>query len=450
MRTNPFSAIAVLLAFWAPAGRAQDVQEPPPMARNGFQLLNLSGYAVYYSSSLPANAYQPGAGQLLSDAGGGGSARLGWMSFGERSSFSFIYTPSFTGRARYSEWNALNHTASLTAITHPAPRWTLGFAVNGDYSSTDQFLFAPTAYSAAVAAPGQFTDLAAALLAGRFSTPQLATLFTNAPTAQSPLRDLLYGQRMFTAGGQISLSYSSSPRLSFTFTGNGTRNQNVQNDRVVAAGNGYVLAETTLGSGSASFNYSLSPLTQLGGTVTVTRTVSPIYDAYTTTSLLTLGHTFAKRWLLQAHGGVGVSRPLFSKLVSLATSEHPIAGGSIGFRTFAHTCVASFDRVVNDAYGTGATKSSNAGGTWRWSRPGSSWWLEAGGGWEQLQGMALFSTSGWRANAGLGRLIGSHTTLLTQYAYLHYEGVAGGSAYKTGQSAVRVSVVWSPSPVVAQ
>ena len=426
---------------------AQEVQTPPPTARNGFQILNLSGYGVYYSSSLPSSGYQLGAGQLLSDFGGGGSARLGWMSFGERSSFSVIYTPSFTGRVRYSEWNALNHAASLTAITHPAPRWTVGFSMNGDYSSLDQFLFSPTAYSAAVAAPGQFSDLASALLAGRFSTPQLASIFTSAPTAQSPLRNLLYGQRMFTVGGQMSASYSHSPRLSFTFTGNGTRNQHVQDERLITAGNGYVLANTTAASGSASFNYSVSPLTQLGGTVTATRTLSSLYDSYTSTSILTVGRMFAGRWLLQAHGGIGFSKPLrFYTPGPLTTKTYPVGGGSIGFRTVAHTFLASLDRTVSDSYGTGASTSANANGTWRWSRPGNSWWVEAGGGWEQLQGNAVYNTSGWRTSVSVGRAVGAHTSLLTQYVYLNYSGRTSSLPYDVGQSAVRVSVVWTPHP----
>jgi len=447
MRSKRLSAIACLLAAAAPMVPAQEVEPPPPTARSGFQILDLSGYMVYYSSSLPSGGYKPGEGELLSDVGGGGSARFAWMKVTERSSFSLIYTPSFTGRMRYSEWNALNHAVSLTAITHPAPRWRLGFAMNGDYSSLDQFLFSPTAYSAAVAAPGQFNDLASAVLAGRFNTPQLASIFTSAPTAQSPMRNLLYGQRMFTIAGQMSLSYSYSPRLSFTFIGNGTRNQHVQDERLFTAGIGYLLADTTSGGGSAGFNYSVSPLTQLGGTVTTTRTASSVYDAYTTTSIVTLGRTIGGRWLLQGRGGVGVTKPVQQSTPgSLSTAAHPVAGGSIGFRTFAHTLLASFDRTVSDSYGTGASTSASTAGTWRWSRPGTAWWLEAGGGWEQLQGNAVYSTSGWRTNIGVGRAVGRHTTLLTQYVYLNYYGRSNGLAYNTSQTAVRFSIVWTPAP----
>ncbi len=425
----------------------QEAQTPPPTSGQGFQLLNLSGYGVYYSSSLPATGYQLGAGQLLSDVGAGGSARLGWMSFGDRSSFSLVYTPSFTGRFRYSEWNALNHAVALKAITHPAPRWTLAFAANGDYSSLDQFLFAPTGYSAAVAAPGQFSDLASALLAGRFSSPQLASVFTGAPTAQSPLRSLLYGQRMFTVGGQLSASYAHSPRLSFTFTADGTRNQHVQGNRLISAGNDYLLADTTSASGSATFNYSVSPVTQLGGMVTATRIDSSFYEGYTDKSVLTVGRTVAGRWLLQARGGVGVSKPLrFYTPGKLSTAAAPVAGASIGFRAFAHTFLASFDRTVSDSYGIGASTSVNANGTWRWSRPGNSWWMEAGGGWEQLQGSGVYNTSAWRTSVGLGRAVGSHTALLTQYVYLNYYGQINGLSVNAGQSAVRVSVIWTPHP----
>jgi hypothetical protein len=446
-----------LLFRWAPLIMAlspsvlpaQEVQAPPSAARTGFQLLNLSGYGVYYSSSLPSTGYQLGSAQLLSYFGGGGSAQLGWMRFGDRSSFSFVYTPSFTGRTRYSELNALNHAASFTAITHPAPLWALNFSTNGDYTSVEQFLFSPTVYSSAVAASGEFSDLASAILAGRFSTPQLASIFTSAPTAQSPLRILLYGQRMFTVGGQISASYSHSPRLSFIFTGNSTRNQQVQENGLINAGHG-LLADGTSASGSASFNYSLSPLTQLSGTVTATRSFSSSYEGYSSMSILSVGRTFAGRWLLQARGGIGFSKPL--RLYTpgpLSTVAKPVGGGSIGFRALSNTFLASFDRMVSDSYsdtyGTGALTRAKAGGTWRWFRPGNSWWVEGGGEWEQLQGRtAAYNVSAWRTRVGVGRILRAHISLLTNYVY--YYGRTSGSPYDAGQSAVRVSVVWTPHP----
>src|SRR5579872_5000152 len=83
--------------------RAQDSGIPAPVPRGGFQIRSISGYAEYYSSSLPNNGgYQPAATNLPSDAGAGGSAVFDWTKFTDRSSFSLSYTPSYTGRVRYS------------------------------------------------------------------------------------------------------------------------------------------------------------------------------------------------------------------------------------------------------------------------------------------------------------------------------------------------------------
>ena len=58
-----------------------------------------------------------------------------------------------------------------------------------------------------------------------------------------------------------------------------------------------LLANTTSGNASVAISYSLSPLTQLGGTVTTNRASSSLQDAYTTTSLASLGRTLGRRWL---------------------------------------------------------------------------------------------------------------------------------------------------------
>jgi len=175
-----------------------------------------------------------------------------------------------------------------------------------------------------------------------------------------------------------------------------------------------------------------------------------VYDAYTTTSLVTLGRTLASRWLLQVHGGVGVINPLRQTYFLLSTTPHPAAGGSLGYKTFSQSFLGSFDRTVSDSYGLGAATTSSAGVSWRGSRPGRAWWLESSAGWTQLQGNGVGNTSGWRATAGFGRTMGAHLVLFTQYAYVSYSGKLQNTRYGQDQSAARVSVVWSPHPQMPQ
>ena len=425
------------------AAQSFELTAPPP--RGGLQIRNLSAYAAYYSKSLPnSGGLQPGAADLLSDIGVGGSAQIGWNKITERSAASLLYTSSYTGRVRYSSWNAWNHTMAFNIGRNLAPRWRISTSLNGDLSTQESFLFAPSVLSNVTSVPANFDDLSAALLSSKFTSPQLASAFTSAPAAQSPIRMLLYGSRVFSAGAQASLSYSWSPRLTVTFGGGGGRTQNVLDHG--AAQNSYLLPDTTLGNGSFGISYSVSPLTQLSGGVTTSLISSSLYKTQITTSTVTLGRTFARRWLAQIHGGVGVTNYLRQQAnTSIQTGPRPAFGGSLGYKTLSHTFVGSYDRTVSDSYGLGSSTSSGSSASWRWGRPQSGWWLESALSWEQLRGTAQ-DISGWRASAGLGRAFGNHLVMLTQYTYLDYSGAFQGVANKLSQSAVRVSIVWTPHP----
>jgi hypothetical protein len=207
-----------------------------------------------------------------------------------------------------------------------------------------------------------------------------------------------------------------------------------------------VISNTTSGDAALAISYSFSPITQLGGTVTTTRIASSLQDAYTTASQASLGRTFGRRWFMQIHGGVGLTKPVRQTSLSSTTSTapHPVAGGSFGYKTFSHTLLGSFDRIVSDAYGLGATTTSSANATWRWRRPGNSWWLDSAFGWQWLQGNAVTNTSGWHTTVGLNRAMGTHVVFSTQYAHLTYSGALQPTAYHRSQDAMRVSVIWDP------
>ena len=64
--------------------------------------------------------------------------------------------------------------------------------------------------------------------------------------------------------------------------------------------------------------------------------------------------------------------------------------------------------------------------------------------WQQLQGNGLGNTAGWRVTAGLRRSFGPHLAMLWQYTYLNYSGGLQTSVYRLSQSAVRISMVFTP------
>jgi len=428
-------------ALLAPNASAQT----PAAPAGGLEIGSISAYAAYYSSYLPIGV---GVGasstNLPADLAAGASIVLDWTKFNERSSFSLTYSPSYTAYVRNSSLNALDHALSLTTSRKIAPQWSFGFAAAGSLSSVQQSLFTPTSLSNVASVSSTFSDLSAALLSANFaSNPQLGAVLTSSPLAQSPLSNLLYGQRMFSASARVSLSYSYSPRLSVTFSGGGARSQQVSESQV-SGGNASVIPNTTSGSAGISVSYSLSPLTQLGGTVISSRTSSSIYDGYTTNSLATLGRTFGGRWVAQVHGGVGVANAARQTAFVMPAKPGPSAGAGLTYKTISHTFLGSYDRSVSDSYGLGAATSSTANAAWHWRHPGSSWGLDSSFGWQWLQGNALANTSGWSATVGLNRAIGAHMVLLTQYAHLTSSGGLLAATYRYSQDAIRVSIAWTP------
>jgi hypothetical protein len=431
-------------ALLAQNGVAAIPAAPAPQPAGGLQIGSISAYGVYYSSFSPV--VTTSSTNLPSEVAAGGSIVFNWTKFTERSSFSLTYTPSYTAYVRNSSLNALNHSLSLTISRKIAPQWTFGFSAAGSLISVQQSLFAPTSLSNVASASSTFSDLAAGLLSGNFANnPQLGAILNSSPLVQSPLNNLFYGQRMFTSSARVNLSYSYSPRLSVTFSGGGSRSQHVE-DPALGAGNIAVIPNTTSGSASVGISYSLSPLTQIGGTVASSRSSSLIYDGYTTTSLATLGRTLGGRWVAQLHGGIGFTNAVRqTALLAVPAKPEPVVGGSLTYKTLSHTFLGSFDRAVSDSYGLGAATTSSASAAWHWRHPGSSWGLDSSFGWQQLQGSnALTNTSGWNMTAGLTRAIGAHIVLITQYSHLTYSGGLLAAAYHYSQDAVRVSIGWTP------
>jgi hypothetical protein len=448
-------------AVWAQAGSGPgspttpDINVPAALPLAGPQILSVSAYAAYYSNgSAGTGGFQAGSANLPYDVGLGGSILFGWSKFTERTTFALSYTPSYTAQIRYSSLDALNHAFSLNVSRKLTPRWTLGFSVTANYSTLEESLFAPTTLSSVSAVPASFGQLSGALLSGNFTgNQQLGVALTNSPLVQSPVANLLYGQRMFTASGQSTLSYALSPRLSVTFRGGGNRTQPVAQSQTATSTTAAVLPNTTSGTASVALSYSLSPVSQIGGTVTTTRVSSSLEDAYTTTSLATFGRTLGSQWIIQLHGGVGFTNVVGQSSLAvgqpssgIATKPLPAAGGSLVYKTISHTFLGSIDRTVSDSYGLGASSTSTATVTWRWHPPGSYWSLQSGLSWQQLQGGALANTTGWRATAGVNRAFGLHVSALWQYTYLNYSGGLQTSASSFSDSAVRVSLFWTPHP----
>ena len=211
----------------------------------------------------------------------------------------------------------------------------------------------------------------------------------------------------------------------------------------------YLISRTTSATAHLGVSYALSPVTYVSGIVTTGRTQSSFQDSYITTTEIQLGRQFRRRWFLQVHGGSGMANPVRSLFRS-----HPSPADRRRKRWVQdfHTGVSSSYAIsVSDSYGLGTTRSSTLDSTWRWT-PRAPWWVETSMTWQDFQGNVVNNNSGWRASAGVGRILNRHLTLLTQYFYLYYPAVTQLSSAAApltsgpniAQNAVRVSLVWTP------
>lgn len=430
--------IAALGTLWG-----QEVSASTAAPPRGLAVYGLSGYAVYYSSSFPEGSLPTVGTTLPSDVGAGGSVQLGWTRVGEKSRVVFMYTPSYTGRVRLSAWNALNHSLNLNAA-RKFGRWDFGFSLASDLSNLAEFLFSPTVFSSVAAVSVSFDDLASAMLAGKYTNAQLASILTGAPIVESPARNLFYGERMFTTALRATLSYAPSPRVSIAFSANGTRDQHLSDTAAGVTQDAYLIPRTTSAGAGVSVSYSQSPRTQWGVSMGSNRISSSIQDAYSSSAALSLGRTMGRRWFLQLSGGLGVIKPLRSTFL-LNTSPQPVMNASLGVHIHSHTIIGSYGRSVSDSYGLGANNTNSASGTWKWHKPGRGWWMDSTLSWQQLSGSAFANISGWRVENRYGRALGSHTALIAQYVYLRYSQQLASIPALT-QNAVRVSLVWNPQP----
>jgi hypothetical protein len=446
--------------LWA---QAQDLTAVPASQAASLQISSALVYGAYYSRGISSFAnFQSGAPTLPYDVVAGASIRFDWTKFTDRSTFALGYTPSYTADVRYSSLDAFSHSFSLNVSRKLAPRWTFGFALAGNLSTLEESEFSPTTLSTVASTPATFSDLSSGLLSSQFANnPQLGIVLTNSPLLESPVSNLIYGLRMLTASAQTFLSYSFSPRLFITFRGSGNRMQHISQSRAIT-GNTYLLPTTTSVSAGVDLSYSLSPATRIGGSVLATRTVSALFDGYTTTSMLIWGRTLRQRWVLQTHGGMAVTNILSQGVLVLGGNTinssilprgpHPAFGGSLAYKIPAHTFLGSYDRTPIDNYGLGASTTSTSTAAWHWRPPGSSWWLDTAFSWQQMtatgsgQDASLQNTSGWRATAGLNRAAGTHAVLLTQYIYMNYSGGFQTSTYHFAESTVRVALAWTPHP----
>jgi len=414
----------------------------------GLRFYGLTVFAGYSTSALPlsqagAALGSPGAATLGPDENYGFSATLGWQIHHQRTDLSVLYSGTYQGSANYSDLNAYSQSLTVNSSRYFTPKLRLTFSGTAQDMTLAEFLFQPS--TILTQAPSNFNDLAAAASIGAFTNSQIAAMLTASPVLQSPVVNSLIGTRILSYSGQLSLEYQASQRLRFHFASlsagaqsrlNGEFNSSLQNGSV----------PRTFGlNAGAGFSYMLSPRTDLGFTAEENRFNNVAQKAYTSNAYATIGRKMGMRWFLQAHAGGSIITPVGSAPV-IAKGHQIIGGGSIGFRTFRHSLIGTYERNTSDTYGFAVGTVSMYTGTWLYHAPGSRWTLFSTYSQEQIRNAGFVSMSGWQATGGISQMLSRRTTLTAQYVYLSNTGTYNGSPTSFAVQSVRLSLGWSPQP----
>jgi len=411
---------------------------PPP--RGGIAVSQASAF-VFYSSQPLLSSYLSPVIKYGSLRGGGAAATLTWNHTGAGSSVSAGYTGSYFASSRAVDSTSFNHSLVFD-VSRSLRRWTIGFSLNGHITGPEQFLFNPSGLGQFAATPSTADEFTSTLLTGTSTNDQLNGLVNRAPTLESPLRGLLYGERTAQAGASAYARYAVSPRLDIRLGVTAFKGMHLSsNPQSGSPAPAYLFPQSASASSSVGISYSLSPRTQLGGNLDFTRTFSSIVTAgYYTTGNVSLGHIMGRRWFLEGHAGAGtVFHVGNTVIIQRHRLSQPVLGGSTAYRTGSQTWMFVEDWTVGDLYGAGSTSTLTSTFTWSWSRPGSAWSLALGTGHQQLRLDGGNNLTGEGINARLGRAITRQIGLLAEYGF---QTNYGRFSPHLRQQGVRLSLAW--------
>jgi hypothetical protein len=306
-----------------------------------------------------------------------------------------------------------------------------------------QFLHQPSPLTVLSGLPATFDDLAAAFSIGKFSSTQAASLLTGAPLLSTPARSLLLGSRVLSYSGQATLSYAYSSRLNFHFSSFTAAGQNRRNSKNDIPEERNVLPRSQGLNGGAGFDYALSPRTQIGLSAENNYVINKYQKAYTNTISASFGRKMGMHWFMSLNGGMSLTKTL-EQTYSTPRTRQAIGGGSLGFRTYQHTLVATYGRTSSDMYGFAVGTNTVFSGSWSWRRPGATWSIQASGSQQQMRRTGFISMSGWETSAGFVKRLNNSLSLNAQYVFLNNAGTFAGTYSDLRIHSIRISLGWAP------
>lgn len=403
----------------------------------GFFVERAAFFSNYYSSGMGDGAgnlpTQPGL--LGSDFAFTGTTTMRYVKLSERNQFRLSYTPSYTARAHYSDWNSFDHDATLGFTRHISPRLLMNFDLGATVRSLQQFHFGGSAL-------GQVIDPSLGL-AGAGSASGLDSNLLPA-SAESPAGMLLYGNRVFTGVANLGFRYSLSPRLALNVSFGAIRTQHLSSS-ADGVDDRYAIAQSTSGSGSIGLTYDLTQRTQVGVSSDSMRQVSTIQDAYLTSTSGFIARSLGRHWNVRLSAGTGITTVLRRAYADFPTAPYVIGGGTLGYHTRSHTFSANVSRRGGDSYGVGSGTSVSVGGSWDWADLRNRWQVSTAVNRQYLQGTgSLQNLPSWHVTAAITKSLTREFALTTQYSYITSGYAFAANAFTPTQHALRVGIVWTP------
>ena len=421
-------------------------------ALEGLHLYGVNVFSSYVTSAYPLSSnliVTPGASQLGYDINYGASASAGWrLQRPDKGGITVFYTGTYMGSENYQSMSGFGHSLRLGASWNLTPKWTFNLSATGQYQTLAQYLFAPSGLSVVTQTPATFDDLAAAMGVGKFSNSQAASILTGSGLAAdatplaTPATSLLVGTRVLSYATQASLGYAATSRLTFNFAAVTAAGENRTSGSTVAEQN-YAMPRSIGLTAGASFNYELSPRTDIGVAVSGTRNSNHYQGAYATVASASLGRKMGAHWFLRGSAGAAYNK-VIQQLSGAPISRQMIGSGSLGYQLQSQTLVASYNRTNMEANGFAVGTSAIFSGTWSWRRPGARWSTFASLGQQQLGNTGFASLSGWTVATGFVAHLQGNIMLTAQYVYSNDTGTYLGNVTKLSVNSVRLSLGWAP------
>jgi hypothetical protein len=413
----------------------------------GIHIYNITVYSGYMTNAYPtagiALNLSSGFGKVGPDENYGAQIQVGWQHHHGRTDVSAVYSGGYSGMVHYSGVSGLNQTVDLSVSRELTPKLTLSLSGWASDQTIAQFLFQPQQLSVITQAPLSFQDFAAALSVGQFSNSQIASMLTGAPILQSPSQSLLYGDRILSYSGVLSLSYAYSSRLNFHVSGFTAEGQNRLGATTSGVPANYVMPRSEGANAGVGFTYMLSPRTSVGFDGGEYMLWNRYQRVRGTNATMSLGRKMTEHLSVHMYGG-GSLMQMLQAGASQPTMHTIIGGGSLGIKGYSSSLALSYDRSSYDTYGFAAGVVTSESASWSWRHAGSSWSVFAGFGEEQLRNTGFASLSGWQASGGIGIQLARQVSMQLQYAHMRSAGTYNGFFNQFQVDSIRLSLGWVP------